>query len=101
MKLAAMALATVVALAGCAENAEEPTATFAKCERALKATLKAPSSYQRVSALEPCEMFCAIEYDAQNSFGALLRGKGFCSIDQKTGVASWFEPPEVIGASSP
>ena len=54
------------------------------CDEAIKATLKSPSSYKRVS-----KNGGRIEYDAVNSFNAPLRGQGLCIY--LNGKADWFE----------
>ena len=61
------------------------------CERAIKDDLKAPSTYRRISA-EGSGNFYIIVYDAANSFGIPIRGKGSCYIDP-TGYARWGEYP--------
>lgn len=71
-----------IALAGC----ENPNLT--RCDEAIKARLKAPASFKRVSA-EGSDTFWTIQYDAVNSFNAPLRGRGHCFV---TGTkADWFE----------
>lgn len=56
------------------------------CDDAIKATLKAPSSYKRISKVGG-----KIEYDAVNSFNAPLRGRGVCLYDAEKGTALWLE----------
>jgi hypothetical protein len=58
---------------------------FADCERSIKAGLKAPSTYKRISAdgvtmddTKPPEYWVRIEYDADNSFGVPLRDTEIC-----------------------
>lgn len=61
---------------------------IALCEDAIRATLKAPSTYQRIDASDRDPPY-RIVYDAQNSFGVPLRGAGYCSVTND--VASWLE----------
>lgn len=75
-----------IALAGCS-NPE-----LAKCDEAIKATLKAPASFKRVSA-EGSGGFWNIQYDAVNSFNAPLRGRGHCYVLK--GKADWFEDRDI------
>ena len=58
------------------------------CEDAIKETLKAPATYQRVK-VEGSSPLYTITYDAENSFGVPLRGSGFCNVNGAQ--ASWFE----------
>ena len=54
---------------------------LAACENAIRSTLKAPSSYKRISAEDVgtrTNRLIRIEYDASNSFGVPLRTKGDC-----------------------
>lgn len=60
------------------------------CEREIKATLRAPSTYQRVSATSGPQYF--IEYDAQNGFGVPMRGSGMCDASTPS-LAAWTEFP--------
>jgi hypothetical protein len=59
------------------------------CEEAIAKTLKAPSTYRRVNADGAMGSY-NIEYDAENSFGVPLRGKGLCTVDD-SGAATWLE----------
>lgn len=75
-----------IALAGC----EDPNLT--RCDEAIKARLKAPASFKRVSA-DGSGGFWTIQYDAVNSFNAPLRGRGHCFV---TGAkADWIEDPDL------
>ena len=58
------------------------------CEDAIKETLKAPATYQRVE-VEGSSGDYTITYDAENSFGVPLRGTGSCIVSG--GQAQWFE----------
>lgn len=71
----AVALASLAMLAGC------DSADLAKCDDAIKATLKAPASYHRVSTDGVSGAFWTIEYDAVNLYNAPIRAKGTCYID--------------------
>ena len=75
-----------IALAGC----ENPNLT--RCDEAIKARLKAPASFKRVSA-EGGDTFWTIQYDAVNSFNAPLRGKGICFVNGAK--ADWIEEPKL------
>lgn len=70
----------IAALSSC-DSAEDKA-----CDEAIKATLKAPSSYKRVS-----KQGGRIEYDAVNSFNAPLRGRGLCIFDGSGNKARWSE----------
>ena len=79
---------SVLALAACGRTG--PT-NVSLCEDAIKSTLKAPSTYRRVSVDNmggPRHL--TFEYDAQNSFGVPLRGYGYCDIDGSM-KAHWLE----------
>jgi hypothetical protein len=56
------------------------------CDAAIQRTLKAPSTYRRVTATGD-EGSYWIEYDADNAFGVPIRGMGSCGISQ--GGAEW------------
>lgn len=75
------------ALAGCED------ATLSACDEAVKAQLKAPSTYKRLSAdgfaSDAKTAMWTITYDANNAFNVPLRGKGQCLISK--GQTSWFE----------
>lgn len=63
------------------------------CDKAIQATLKAPSTYKRIDS-SPIEgeyqTTYIISYDAQNSFGVPLRGKGSCEVGKRSGeVIRW------------
>lgn len=67
------------------------------CDSAIKAELKAPATYNRVSPLflevlsgQSVDM---IEYDAANSFGTPIRGKGYCVANEANDGATWLEAP--------
>lgn len=65
-------------LAGCSDP------NLDACEDALKATLRAPSSYKRIAVNGHWQgRTYDIEYDAVNAFNAPIRGKGWCNIDRR------------------
>jgi hypothetical protein len=55
------------------------------CEAALIQTLKSPSSYERISA-QMNENSAAILYDAQNAYGAIIRGGRECKFQFYNGI---------------
>jgi hypothetical protein len=69
------------------------------CEATLKAKLKAPSSYKRVSTdttymkdQNPPQVWVSIEYDAVNSFNAPLRDREICMYPaNKGGGVDWVQ----------
>lgn len=63
------------------------------CDEAIKAQLKAPSTYERISASGPRGSY-RIEYDAANSFGVPLRGQGYCTV--KDGHATWLDLTDAL-----
>lgn len=67
--------AMLLLLAGCGAEGEPPT--IARCEQALKAELKAPSSYQRVSARDEAG-WVTIVFDSVNALNAPIRDEGSC-----------------------
>lgn len=71
----------LLALGGCADSFN-----LGKCDTAIKATLKTPASYKRVSTEGSAGSYW-IEYDAVNLFNAPVRGAGRCTI--VAGEASW------------
>ncbi|HEY7807000.1 MAG TPA: hypothetical protein VIC34_07360 [Croceibacterium sp.] len=62
-----------------------------KCDEAIQATLKAPSTYKRVNSQGSSGSYI-IDYDAANSFGVMLRGSGICTVTN--GQALWLETSE-------
>jgi hypothetical protein len=64
---------------------------LSQCEAAIAKSLKAPSTYKRISADGSGGSY-EIEYDAANSFGVPLRGRGHCFTTG--GHASWYETTE-------
>lgn len=58
------------------------------CDLAIQARLKAPATYERISA-SGSEGTFYITYDAQNAFGVPLRSFGSCEVTG--GVARWTE----------
>jgi hypothetical protein len=59
-----------------------------QCDEAIKAQLKAPATYRRISGDGSYGIF-NITYDAENSFGVPIRSKGMCFVND--GKASWLE----------
>ncbi|MEQ1499005.1 MAG: hypothetical protein ABL914_10125, partial [Novosphingobium sp.] len=61
------------------------------CEDALKATLKAPSTYKRIksSGSNAPDGYFIIDYDASNPMGVPMRGHGMCFLEK--GKARWAE----------
>lgn len=69
---------------------------LALCDDAIKATLKAPSTYRRVAAPDVYyseRRNYRVEYDADNAFGVPMRGKGFCTLDGNRTSATWVDMP--------
>lgn len=73
-------------LAGAQAFASDPAVTV--CEAALKATLKAPKTYERVSA-DLTGRSVYLTYDAVNSFNVPLRGKHKCDFAASGGHYSF------------
>lgn len=69
-----------------------------KCDAAIQATLKAPSTFHRVSydgyGVDGDYSF-RISYDAANGFGVPIRGTGDCRADKSSSTAMWYEPPQI------
>lgn len=66
-----------------------------KCDDAIKATLKAPSTYKRADYSLYSEGYpvnYTISYDAQNSYGVPLRDSGRCTLHQD-GTVDWLPMP--------
>ena len=63
---------------------------LALCDEAVKATLKAPATYVRVSD----GTLGIMEYDAQNGFGVLVRSRGYCTLKDGGKSAEWLELPD-------
>lgn len=61
------------------------------CEREIQSTLRAPSTYRRVSATSGPNYH--ISYDAENAFGVPMRGSGFCEHSGGS-YARWTEYPK-------
>jgi hypothetical protein len=84
-------IAASLLLCGCGDKALDA------CEGAIKATLKSPSSYKRISAEDRGAANLgsyAIEYDALNPMGVSIRGRGKCYIDRNAMAPHWSETPE-------
>lgn len=61
-----------------------------RCDAAIQAQLKAPSTYKRISPTWwDANYVSKIEYDAENSFGVPLRAHGICITGKSS--ASWIE----------
>lgn len=72
-----------------------PYQTLLKCDEAIQSQLKAPSTYERIDSMNwaaDANNSFQITYDAQNSFGVPLRGKGVCTVSAN-GQADWEEWP--------
>ena len=71
-----MVLTAALAVGGCDRAVQ-------LCDDEIKAQLKAPSTYKRISA-DKSQTYggtiVTVEYEAQNSFGVPLREKHSCSI---------------------
>lgn len=83
-----LAIPLLVLTAGCVK----PTPEFEQCERYIKARLKAPSSYKLINESGSWVPFdkreryvLSIEYDAQNSYGVMLRDTQVCIFPGKDG----------------
>ncbi len=68
---------------------------MALCDEAIKATLKAPSTYRRIEGPGTYRVANGsrymIEYDAANGFGVPVRGRGNCKVNEARTSASWVE----------
>jgi hypothetical protein len=68
---------------------------MALCDEAIKATLKAPSTYRRIEGPGTFRVASGssymVEYDAANGFGVPIRGKGACKVNADRTSASWVE----------
>lgn len=65
-----------------------------RCDDAIREQLKAPATYRRISpsVWEVANSYVSkIEYDAQNSFGVPIRGRGVCIAGDHS--ATWLESP--------
>ena len=85
IRVALFALMIILGVGGCA-SLKSDSEQIAACERSLLVELKAPSTYNRLSAdglmikeNKPPYFMVAIEYDAANSYGTPIRNKKFCS----------------------
>jgi hypothetical protein len=74
-----------------------PSPNARLCDEAIKETLKAPSTYRRITFSHVVERSYNVQYDASNSFGVPLRGHGSCEIDEARTSAKWVEYPDSIG----
>lgn len=54
------------------------------CDDAIRAEIRTPASYDRIDAFVS-DGYVSITYDAQNGYGAVVRGRGRCSLDETTG----------------
>ena len=82
---AAIVLAAGLALSGC-------NAAVEGCEDAILASLRAPSTYDRVDASSVPQPNAAlphylvsVKYDAQNGFGAMIRSTTYCEVPMVDG----------------
>lgn len=64
---------------------------ISSCDTSIQYKLKAPSTYRRISSKYQGSGEYQIAYDAENSFGVPLRGRGICTIDRATGMATFDE----------
>jgi hypothetical protein len=95
-------IATIAALVGGAywlSGAKEREG-WRLCEDAIKATLKAPSTYRRVEdrpdSFPIGDKMFHITYEAQNSFGVPIRSHGSCTINADRSGAEWVRYPDSI-----
>lgn len=87
----ACATLALIALIGCdALLAPE----IQDCERYIKAKLRSPSTYQRISARStampkerPPQVWAVIEYDAANAYGTPIRDMQICTYPTHNGRA--------------
>ncbi len=56
-----------------------------QCDLAIQATLKAPSTYERIVVSGGAPTFY-VTYEAQNSFGVPLRSSGVCEVAHNTAI---------------
>jgi hypothetical protein len=61
------------------------------CDIAIKATLRSPATYNRVAADDRPGSY-VISYDAANTNGTPIRGRGTC-FPHGSRPAEWFETP--------
>jgi hypothetical protein len=71
------------------------------CDEAIKATLKAPATYQRImddqlSSFASGDSSFRITYDAQNGFGVPIRSRGFCTVNADRSGAEWVQMPDTM-----
>lgn len=64
-----------------------------KCDDAIRERLKAPATYKRIDAsgTHSTSGTYSLTYEAENSFGVPLQGKGLCFIDRTGQQVSWLE----------
>lgn len=96
----ALVLGVIVPIVGIALGAfyfSPERLALKKCDAAIQATLKAPSTFHRVSydgyGVDGDYSF-KISYDAANGFGVPIRGTGACRADKSSSTAMWYEPPQ-------
>lgn len=69
-----------------------PSGVVTRCERAVAERLVSPGSMRRVGASTPAlergSWSVVVEVDSQNAFGALLRSRWGCRVDDATGVVT-------------
>tara|TARA_B100001179_G_C18552126_1_gene386522 strand:- start:171 stop:485 length:315 start_codon:yes stop_codon:yes gene_type:complete len=69
-----------------------------ECDDAIRATLKAPSTYQRVYYYREAPDRYRITYEASNSFGVPIEKTGQCNLDKR--FQTW-KPEELYFERSP
>jgi len=81
----ALTIASIFLLGSCHDRSLDV------CDDAIKATLRSPSTYKRISIDGGYGSF-TVQYDAANAYGTPIRGNGRCYVHDN-GHVVWREAP--------
>jgi len=72
----------LVLLAGCSDSGPEIVTFLDACALATKAAIENPSTYQRAVYEDDAIAIIQLQYDHENTFGAVVRGYSRCQFDE-------------------
>ena len=83
IRSSAIALIGLMALTGC-DSPPAVMTSLEACELAIKAAIENPPTYQRAAYQDDTTAIIQLQYDHENTFGAVVRGYARCQFDDVT-----------------
>lgn len=77
-----LVIAGLALLAGCSDSGPKIVTFLDACELATKAAIENPSTYQRAVYEDDATAIIQLQYDHENTFGAVVRGYARCQFDE-------------------